>query len=236
VIRLAAAIAAAAACTACDAGQTSVGSYTPTTKLYVEAESAALSGAFSVGRDPSASGGEYIVADAGGPFDTAPGDARARYTLTLDTPGTYVVWGRIQSPSTSTNRFWVQLDGGPWFKWRITVGDIWFWDYFHDDTDYGRRLTFDLTAGSHDLVVANCADGAELDRLYVTNAGDAPPGNTTPCDPPNSIDVDGSCLPSCGSQGGNACGDQACAGLPTTMNYDCPVCCIVPVPADAGAD
>jgi hypothetical protein len=232
VIRRGLAIAAAAACAgawiACDSGETSVGSYTPTTKLYVEAESADFSGAFATGDDPAASGGEYVVARAGDTFDTAPGQARAHYTLMLGTSGTYVVWGRIRSPDTGSNRFWVQLDGGPWFKWRITVGDIWFWDFFHDDADYGAVLTFELAAGRHDLVLANDVDGAELDRLYVTSAGDAPPGNDTPCDPPNSIEVDGSCLPSCGSQGGNACSVDECAGRPTTHNYDCAVCCTVP--------
>jgi hypothetical protein len=229
----AAAVLAVAASVGCDAGRTSVGSYTPTTSVYLEAESATLSGAFGVGKDPAASGGEFIVADAGGTFDMAPGEARAQYSVTLDAAGTYVLWGRIRAPDTFTNRFWVQVDGGPWFLWRITVGDIWFWNYFHNDFDYTTRLTFDLAAGRHDLVVANSVDGAELDRLYFTNAGDVPPGNDTLCSPPNSIEVDGSCLPSCGSQGGNACGVEACQGLPTTQNYDCPVCCVVP--NDAGS-
>jgi hypothetical protein len=212
----------------CDAAETSVGAWNPTTKLYVEAESADLTGPFVVGSDPAASGGHYLVAQSGASSDAAPGAARAHYALTLATSGPYVVWGRIHSPSTDTNRFWIQLDGGPWFKWRITVGDIWFWDAFHDDFDYGSKLTFDLTAGRHDLVIANCVDGAELDRIYVTSAGDKPPGNDTPCDPPNSIDLDGACLPSCGSLGGNACSVDACAGLPVTHNYDCAICCAVP--------
>jgi hypothetical protein len=212
----------------CDPGETSVGAWDPTTQVYVEAESAELSGAFVVGSDPAASAGHYIVADAGAASDTMPGAARAHYSVHLATTGTYVIWGRIHSPSASTNRFWIQLDGGPWFIWRITVGDIWFWDALHDNVQYGQKLTFDLPAGAHDLVIANCVDGAELDRLYFTSAGDTPPGNDTPCDPPNSIDIDGSCLPSCGSQGGNACGADACAGLAVTHNYDCAICCTVP--------
>ncbi|HEY4106110.1 MAG TPA: hypothetical protein VGM44_19560 [Polyangiaceae bacterium] len=31
-----------------------------------------------------------------------------------------------------------------------------------------------------------------------------PAGDTTSCDPPNSIDIDGGCQPSCGSLGGPA--------------------------------
>jgi len=39
----------------CDAAETSVGAWNPTTKVYVEAESADLTGPFVVGSDPAAS-------------------------------------------------------------------------------------------------------------------------------------------------------------------------------------
>ena len=139
---------------------------------------------FLVGDDPTASAARYIEAQSGSTSDDAPGSSRATYDLMVETAGTYFIWGRIRSPSTSTNRLWVQVDGGAWLKSRITVGDIWFWNSFHDDTNYGVPLTFPLSAGAHQLVFANCVDGVELNRLYYTTGQETPPGNTTPCRPP----------------------------------------------------
>ena len=74
------------------------------------------------------------------PPTTTPGAARARYRAASSTrAGDYVIWGRIHAPGADHNRFWFQLDGGTWYKWRISVGEIWYWDDFHDDTDTARR-------------------------------------------------------------------------------------------------
>ncbi len=208
----------------CEATVTSVGSWP-----YLEAEDGALSSGFVVKDDPTASGGRYIEVQSGSaPDDAAPGPSRATYELPITKTGTYFIWGRIRSPSTSANRFWVKVDDGSWYLWRITVGDIWFWDRFHDDMDYDTPLTFQLSAGTHQLLLANSVDGVDLDRLYYTTGPETPPGNTTPCDPPNSIELAGVCHPSCGSQGGNDCGVTECMGQPTLPAYDCDVCCVVP--------
>jgi hypothetical protein len=214
----------------CPAIVTSVGSWAPdaSTGTYLEAEDGELSAGFVVNTDPTASGGRYLEARSGTTSDDAPGMSRATYELAVPAAGTYVIWGRIRSPSTATNRFWVQVDGGPWLKWRITVGDIWFWDRLHDDMNYDTPLAFPLSAGMHQLAIANCVDGVELDRLYYTTGKEMPPGNTTPCSPPNSIELGGACVPSCGSQGGNNCGQAVCSGHTILPSYDCGVCCITP--------
>jgi hypothetical protein len=136
-----------------------------------------------------------------------------------------VIWGRIRSPGVLENRLWFQVDGGNFVKWRISTGDIWYWDDLHDDLTYHAPLRFELAAGRHELVLANCAPAVSLDRLYITADGDVPPGNDTPCHPPHSIERDGSCLRSCGSQGGTACGSAECMGKPQFAAYDCGVCC-----------
>jgi hypothetical protein len=199
----------------------------PASGFYLEAEQGELSAGFAVEADPAASGGRYLAPPAGVISDVEPGAARARYTLAIAEAGSYVVWGRIWAPGANANRFWFQLDGGAWHKWRISVGEIWFWDDFHEDTDYGHALRFELEPGAHELVIANCVDGARLDRLYVTAAGDVPPGNATRCDPPHSIDLAGQCLPSCGALQGTQCGEQACTDREQLPAYDCEVCCHV---------
>jgi hypothetical protein len=221
---------------ACDAFDVSVGAnvpkgQTPTPKitaLYLEAEEASSLRGFTIERDDTAENARCLAAPDDAVETDEPGPARATYDFTLEKSATYVLWGRIRSPSASSNRFWFQVDGGTWFKWRISVGDIWYWDDLHDDTDYGTPLTFALEAGAHQLVFADAVSGVELDRLYITADGDTPPGNDTPCSPPHSIELDGVCLPSCGAQRGRMCGASACAGLAHIAAYDCDVCCMGP--------
>jgi hypothetical protein len=194
--------------------------------VYLEAESGVLSGGFEVGKVSTASGGQFIFTAIGASFDDAPGSARAEYALDAPVTGTYLIWGRIHSPNIDENRFWFQVDGSDWVKWRVTTGDTWFWDPFHDNVDYGTPLTFELSAGAHALVIANAVDGTELDRLYFAPDRTEPAGNDTPCNPPHSIPLDGGeCTPSCGSLGGS-CGGVPCTGVTTFATYDCPACCI----------
>ena len=210
---------------ACESRETSVGSWTDSGH-YIEAESAALSGGFLTATDSTASDGQYLLSPSGVTSESEPGEARAVYEFTVRSPGNYRIWGRIRSPDASHNRFWVRVDDGDWMKWRISVGDIWYWDAFHNDTDYGNARDYPLTVGQHVLTLANCADDVELDRLYYTlDPNDEPVGNNTPCRPPHSIEIAGECQLSCGSMGGNQCG-QACVDHQPMFAYDCgPLCC-----------
>ena len=201
---------------------------------YLEAEDGELSFGFSIVADVAASNGQYIQPPTGPAVEQPPVDttARARYTFELANAGDYVIWGRIYSPDVSSNRFWFQVDGGTWTLWRITVGEIWFWDDFHADANYDDALHFQLAAGPHELVIAKDASTARLDRLYITSHGDEPPGNDTPCRPPHSIDRGGECFESCGSQAppgmGTTCVVSMCAGQELLTAYDCNGCCVVP--------
>lgn len=53
------------------------------------------------------------------------------------------------------------------------------------------------------------------------------------CDPATSAWVDGRCVPSCGTAGGDTCTDASttlCEGLTLLESYDCAVCCDGPTP------
>jgi hypothetical protein len=192
---------------------------------YIEAESGALTGSFAIRDDGAASGGRFISPEVGASSEDAAGPAQARYELTARLEGTYFVWGRIQSQNISENRLWVQVDDGDWYKWRITTGDIWYWDAFHDNVNYGTPIEFHLSAGTHPLVIANCVDGVGLDRIYYAPDHSRPTGDDTACNPPHSIELAGRCDPSCGSLAGH-CGGTPCDGVPTFATYDCDGCCI----------
>lgn len=220
---------------ACEAPVTSVGAYVPdaqarpATGTYLEAEDGMLSGGFTIGSSTAASGGGYIEGPAGASSTDTPGVARALYTVTVTVPDTYLIWGRIHSPDTAHNAMWIQVDGGAWHLWRISTGDVFYWDPVHDDTNYNQPIAFAFDAGAHQVALASAAENVQLDRLYLTADGDVPPGNDdAPCHPPDSIQLSGACVPSCGSQGGTTCGEDVCKGLPAIPVYDCIVCCAVP--------
>jgi hypothetical protein len=194
---------------------------------YFEAEDGELAGGF-VRVSASDASGAAALAPPLGTSELEPGPARASYRFSVPSAGSYVVWGRIQAPGANNNRVWYQVDHGAWIKWRISTGDIWYWDDLHDDADYGTPVRFTLSAGEHTLTLANCVDGWRIDRFYVTSLGDTPPGNTTNCRPPHSIELNGECQPSCGAQNGQRCSEQDCAGKPLIAAYDCAICCSYP--------
>ena len=206
--------------------------------LYLEAESAELTSdpnvpdsGYAIIDDPSASGGKYILPPAAlVSGDMTHGSALAHYHFTLDQAGDYLIWGRIHTPDITSNRLWFQVDGGAWTVWRLTVGSIWYWHPFHNDIQYDNPMHFQLGAGAHELVIANNVPNARLDRLYITSFNDTPPGNTTPCHPPHSIDFgSGDCHPSCGVQAKpNMPTTCDCAAAPMKFPaYDCTAgqCC-----------
>ncbi len=192
--------------------------------VYLEAEAGELSGGFTIVEEASASAGKGIASPPDFASDVEQGTARARYEFSLEA-GVYLIWGRLLSPDGTHNRLWVQLNGGEWTLWRMSVGDRWYWDDVHVNTNYGVALEFSLPAGAQELVLANAVDGVLLDRLYVTALGDEPPGNDTPCHPPHSIESMGLCLPSCGSLHGTSCDEVTCRNLPLLDVYDCGICC-----------
>jgi hypothetical protein len=199
--------------------------------FYVEAEQGVLSGAFTIASAATPAGqipsGEYIEASEEAPDGNAPGVARALYTFSLGSAGDYVIWGRIHSPDASHNRFWFRVDEQTWFLWRLSTGDVWYWDDLHNNTDYNVALVFSLAAGPHRLELANAVSGARLDRLYITSAGDTPPGNDTACSPPHSIELAGACVRSCGSHAVDVtCDPAVCATREALEAYDCGVCCV----------
>ena len=216
----------------CQPRVTQIGTWAPDVgqegdAVYLEAEDGELSFGFQVVDDGAASAGRCLAPPSGESFDSAPGPARAVYSFDVKQAATYLIWGRIRSSGALDNRFWFQVDGGEWVKWRLSVGDIWFWDTLHEDTDYGVPIEFELQPGSHQITFANCVPGVELDRLYITARGDTPPGNDTICNPPHTIELAGKCVESCGHLNGNICGVAACAGQTTLVAYDCDVCCRV---------
>jgi hypothetical protein len=209
------------------AGEAGTGS-----SLYIEAESGQLANGFMISMDPDASGGEYIVDPSATGSTSAPGSASADYSFNVENAGTYRLWGRLRGPDPLHNSFWVSIDGSQSVLWQLSTGYTWFWGAVTKGTDYKNPLHYVLSMGAHRLTIFAAQPIVGLDRLYFSTTDNMPPGNNTPCDPPNSIQLmDGTCEPGCGTHGPTTCGSP-CVGQPLLVAYDCVMCCLE---SDAGA-
>jgi hypothetical protein len=142
--------------------------------LFFEAESGAITSPLQKASDASASGGQFITVAAGNNSQTTPPTTgRATYDFSVNTPGTYKVWGRVMAPTNSDDSFWVSMDGGAFVKWNDIFnragGTTWKWDDVRNSDNSNAVVTFNLGTGSHQLVVAYREDGAKLDRILVTS-------------------------------------------------------------------
>jgi hypothetical protein len=202
----------------------------------VQAASGILSGGFTLQAADDASAEGYILPPST-PSLTVPGQARALYTLALNTSGTYGLFGRIRAPSVRNNAFWMTVDTGPSILWHLSTGVIWFTGPVTSGTEYRNPIQYVLDAGPHQVLVQNADPGIALEQLCFAPAGYRPSDNDTPCRPPDSIQVaDGGCQLSCGGLGGNTCVPAVCAGHAALPAYDCTVCCFAPDAGDASGE
>jgi hypothetical protein len=140
-------------------------------RTYIEAESASLSSPMLNVADSSASNGRRInVGQGNNAYNSAPGSGYATFTFNANSAGNYKIWGRTIAPTTDDNSFWVQIDGGTWYKWNnIPLSTGWAWDDMHNADNGNAALVFNLTAGQHTLRIAYREDGTLLDRILITN-------------------------------------------------------------------
>jgi hypothetical protein len=149
--------------------------------IYIEAESGTITAPMQVLSAGGASGGQYITVAAGNNSNAAaPATGRATYSFSVPSPGTYKVWGRSLCPTNSDDSFWARVDNGAWINWNeMPTGDAWVWDDLHNFADGNAVVTYNLGAGTHTLEVAYREDGAQLDRILVTNDLSQTPGTAS---------------------------------------------------------
>jgi hypothetical protein len=91
------------------------------------------------------------------------------YNLNLPADGQFLLWGRVNAPTSGDDSFFVSIDSGASNLWDTTRTSStgWAWDIVSDR--YTGDAMFDLSAGSHVLRVRRREDGAKLDQLILTN-------------------------------------------------------------------
>lgn len=135
-----------------------------------EAEDAPRAAPLRAFADPAAAGGAFVAVPDG------TGEARegsVEIAIAVPRPGRYALWARVRAPSTSSNSFFVEVNGGERFIWHApgpADGDIapdWTWSRVGQP---GRPSpgVYDLDAGEQRIRFLNRQDGTQLDRVVLT--------------------------------------------------------------------
>ncbi len=141
----------------------SIGTSSPN-QLYLEAESGTVASPMVVATDPEASNGRYIYSQR---------SEQGTVTIGFDVERTdsYIVWCRVLSQDSSTDSFYVSIDGGPEEIYRTAVNrwsSQWQWTRINDETAANPRR-FTLGEGPHILTFRGRESSTRLDAVYVTN-------------------------------------------------------------------
>lgn len=149
------------------------------TDIYLEAECATLGSNWNIVTDATAANGEYVTIQSGlNSTTTAPTGVADRISFTFDVPstGNYKVFGRVKAVTASDDSYWVRANGGIWYKWNDLVNTNWTWTQVYDSDNAGAAVLFSLAAGSNTIDIAYREDGAQLDKIYITQNGSIPSG------------------------------------------------------------
>ncbi|NNM30975.1 MAG: hypothetical protein HKO57_15760, partial [Akkermansiaceae bacterium] len=147
-----------------------------TTVLALEAEDGTFFGGMTIVNDGAASNGQFVWL----PEDVYPGNwqtfnatHRAEYTFVVPHSGDWTLHGRVQSPGTSSDSFWVEIDGnqgaGPVYLWDTALaGTAYVWDLMNNRGG-ADPVVLNLSAGAHTVAVYGRDDGTRLDRLELVS-------------------------------------------------------------------
>lgn len=158
----------------------------PKEQIWIEAETTTtITAPLEVFSDkPDASGGKYMSSvDAGLARTTAAspgtdGTGLATYKFTVK-GGTYAIRVREIVPSTSSDSWWVRIQGATlnakihasgWIQWNnAPVAQSWAWNSIISTDDGGKTVLFTMPAGTYTLEMAYREDGCLLDALVITD-------------------------------------------------------------------
>ncbi len=136
-----------------------------------EAESGRLSGVMKIGTDDAAFGGKFIWMP--GPLGAQNfGRGAALYHLRVAKAGTYWLWGRVLTPTSSDDSFYIRVytdAAEPISKseWHTGIHTEWEWAPVCLNKS-PEQTPLPLPAGDVYLEVSVREDGAKLDTLYLS--------------------------------------------------------------------
>ena len=148
--------------------------------IYLEAECGDVGADWTTVKDGTASNAFFVVHNGADNFGTPNNpstDAVICYDFETTQADDYVIYGRIRVPTGSDDSFWVQMDGGTWVKWNGNPSNsAWYWADVHDSDNGFQTVVYSLDAGNHNLCIHYRENGAELDKIAITNTDIVPTG------------------------------------------------------------
>ena len=146
--------------------------------IWIEAEDGNLQWPMEIGDDPAASTAGYVWAPSGTGNYTYPSvnAGYAEYHFEVPETGDYVIWGRQISNDSTSDSFFVSVDGQTEMVWHTKLGGqgVWTWDVVSDRTvddprDATNPQVYWLAAGFHTLTIKQGEDGTKLDTIVITS-------------------------------------------------------------------
>jgi hypothetical protein len=137
---------------------------------YYEFECGTVGADWNVVSDPQASNKNYVTVRSGKQsLSQAPTGSAAAVSIpfSVDTTETFYLYARLNCPTADDDSFWLKLDNGPFSMLNGLTTSGWTW----------LRLTsVFLQQGQHKLTFAYREDGAQLDKLCITDYAATPTG------------------------------------------------------------
>jgi O-glycosyl hydrolase len=148
--------------------------------VWLEAECGTVGSLWNTSSNATASNGKYVVIKPGNNSTASASENstdQVSFAFDVTEAGNYTVWGRCRVPSANDDSYWVKMDTSAWIMWNsITGGATFMWDDVHNSNAGSQVMVYSLIPGSHTLTFAYREDGAELDKIYITNTGTVPGG------------------------------------------------------------
>ena len=155
---------------------------TDQTAVYFEAECGEIGDDYIYRVDTEVSNSGYVLAKQPSttqvPTETdLPG--QIKYTVQVDSAGTYYMYARMATPDLGKNSFFVKVDDNDWVDYNSELGggDLAATGFeWKQVNNMGDTLALDLDAGSHIIYIAKREAGTQLDKFALSQDTMPPAG------------------------------------------------------------
>lgn len=138
--------------------------------VYLEPECGTVGDNWEIKTDELASNGQYVTVKSGvqSLYNAASGSEGAiTIPFSIENAGSFGIYARVNCPTYDDDSFWVAVDDEPFVMCNGLVTSAWEWVTLD---------SYQLDAGEHVLTLTYREDGAELDKLCVSDSPYSPLG------------------------------------------------------------
>lgn len=136
-------------------------------QLGLDSSDATLTGQLTIGTDAQAQLGSYFYVPAGnGKNYYIPPPAEAVFNFQLPQAGSYAIWAKVKSPSSSNQGYYIYDGKGKWFTWLAGIHTPWTWVKI---TDGSGSTLFSFNQGANQFHMSWYDENVPVDQIIVTN-------------------------------------------------------------------